>query len=128
MKRKAEEMEMTDNVQRPLKKACSPWQQYLKQFAKEKGMCILYLYIYTYAKIIIAAGEHDGAATITRKASKAYKNLSASTKGALKGEGVAQRQKMTRAEMKRRAEKIGKKIQQLVCFVPLDILLNSLII
>jgi hypothetical protein len=47
MKRKAEEMEMTDNVQRPLKKACSPWQQYLKQFAKEK------------------AGEHDGAATIT---------------------------------------------------------------
>ena len=37
MKRKAEEMEQEEGVRRPLKKARSPWQQYLKDFAIEKG-------------------------------------------------------------------------------------------
>lgn len=117
MKRKAEEMEMEDDVQRPLKKACSPWQQYLKQFAKETGINFLYRVRPHIQNYVFVAGEHDGAATIISKASEAYKNLPASTKEALKDEGVVQREQMTRAEMKRRAEKIGKKIQQLVCFI-----------
>ena len=64
---------------------------------------------------MLSAESSDGAATITRKASQAYRSLSASDKAALKDEGVSKRQPMTRAEMKRRAEKIGRKIQQLVC-------------
>ena len=66
---------------------------------------------------VLAAAESDDAPSITQKASQAYKNLPASTKVALKDEGVAHREQMTRADMKRRAEQIGKKIQQLVCFI-----------
>lgn len=39
MKRKAEDMERGDEGHRPLKKLHTAWQQYLRQFAKEKGMC-----------------------------------------------------------------------------------------
>ena len=49
----------------------------------------------------------DEAATITRKASQAYRSLSASDKAALKYVGFSKRQPMT-------AEKIGRKIEQLV--------------
>ena len=36
MKRKAEEVD--NEVTRPLKKACTPWQQYFKNFSKEHGI------------------------------------------------------------------------------------------
>ena len=62
-----------------------------------------------------AAGEYT-AATISQNASQAYKALPAAKKMALKEEGVAQREQMTRANKKSQAEKIGKKIQKLVCF------------
>ena len=61
------------------------------------------------------AESRDGATTITRKASESYRSLSASERAALRDKSAAQRQPMKRSEMKKRAEKIGKKIQQLVC-------------
>ena len=65
--------------------------------------------------MVLPAESKDGAAVVTPKASKAYRSLSAHNKAALRDECAAQRQPMTRTEMKKRAEKIGKKIQQLVC-------------
>ena len=61
------------------------------------------------------AKSQDGATAVTQKASEFYRSLSASDKAALRDENAAQREPMTRAEIKKRAEKIGKKIQQLVC-------------
>ena len=62
-----------------------------------------------------SAESRDGATTITRKASESYRSLSASEKAALRDESAAQREPMGISEMKKRAERIGKKIQQLVC-------------
>lgn len=65
--------------------------------------------------VLLSAESNDGATAVTLKASQAYRSLSALDKATLREEGAAQRQPMSRAEMRRRAEKIGKKIQQLVC-------------
>ena len=119
MKRQAEEVELQE--QRPLKKTRSPWQQYLKNFAKDQGTQVIQsaslqvacAYMYPFN----TAGDHETATVVTQKASAAYKDLTASSKEALKlqAEGTAERKRMTRADMKKRADRIGERIQQLVC-------------
>ena len=116
MKRKAEEMDGEDEVQRPLKKPHTAWQHYLMQFAKEKGTHMQGLTVSVkISTICFPVKSQDGATAVTQKASEFYRSLSASDKAALHEESAAQREPMTRAEIKKRAEKIGKKIQQLVC-------------
>ena len=63
------------------------------------------------------AVEHETATVVTQKASAAYKDLTASSKEALKlqAEETAERKRMTRTDMKKRADRIGGRIQQLVC-------------
>ena len=55
MKRKAEEMEAEEMKAEaplhPLKKACTPWQQYLKTFAKEQGK-YSYSVLFTFCKYV----------------------------------------------------------------------------
>ena len=63
------------------------------------------------------AGEHLTATVITQKASATYKDLKASSKEELKQEakGSTKGERMSRAEVKQRADKIGANIQKSVC-------------
>ena len=51
--------------------------------------------------------------SIARKASASYKALPTSSKEALKSASTSEREVMTKGEIKRRSEKIGKKIKHL---------------
>ena len=63
---------------------------------------------------IPAAGEQESAVDITKKASGSYRALPTSSKEALRSASSSEREKMTRTDMRKRAEKIGQKINQLV--------------
>ena len=61
-----------------------------------------------------AGKKEERAVDISKKASISYKELTPSSKEALRNISTAERKMMTRAEVKQRANKIGRKIKELV--------------